>query len=347
MKTIQGVHEIIEHYDTFIVDQWGVLHDGTRPYDGVLHTIAQLRAAHKQLVVLSNSSRRINMSMTSLTKMGFAPQDDFAHVVTSGEVACAVLQSPSMRMLKDWPPPPLTNAAATMTSKKAIVLGSGGDDDAAYLQDCGGWTLTTNVDEASLILTRGPYIIHCNDDSVLDCRQDPVAYQTALDALLQAAARRQLPMLVTNPDKKSPKGENMPGLIGDAYEKLLLSHTLVAQSSDATTPIPTSRPLVKRIGKPFPEVYDWALQKCGVTTTDKSRVCMVGDSLETDVAGAAAAGIAAVWVLRDGVHQTQVEGRPLSEGAQQVLESFNQNSKHSYAKGKILHPDYVVEHFTW
>lgn len=52
-------------------------------------------------------------------------------------------------------------------------------------------------------------------------------------------------------------------------------------------------------GKPYPAIYDHALKLAGVT--DKSGVLAIGDGLKTDIAGAAAYGIDAIYVA-GGIH---------------------------------------------
>jgi HAD superfamily hydrolase (TIGR01459 family) len=60
-------------------------------------------------------------------------------------------------------------------------------------------------------------------------------------------------------------------------------------------------------GKPFPSVYDASLDLLGVS--DRRRVLAVGDSLRTDIAGARAAGIDAVWIV-GGLHAEELGVRP-------------------------------------
>jgi ribonucleotide monophosphatase NagD (HAD superfamily) len=55
---------------------------------------------------------------------------------------------------------------------------------------------------------------------------------------------------------------------------------------------------VRSIGKPDPAIYDQAVSMLGVA---RPRILAVGDSLRTDIAGAAASGIDACWVL-GGIH---------------------------------------------
>jgi HAD superfamily hydrolase (TIGR01459 family) len=55
---LAGLSAVADRYDGFILDLWGVLHDGVRPYPGATGTLRQLKARRKRLVILSNGPRR-------------------------------------------------------------------------------------------------------------------------------------------------------------------------------------------------------------------------------------------------------------------------------------------------
>ena len=60
--------EILDQYDTFLLDMWGVMHDGSKPYEGVLETVKELKNLGKKLIILSNSSKRKENSHKMLGK---------------------------------------------------------------------------------------------------------------------------------------------------------------------------------------------------------------------------------------------------------------------------------------
>jgi len=90
MRHIDGLRDVAAAFDALIVDQFGVLHDGTRAYPEAAACIDRLRAAGKQLVVLSNSGRRASANRERLAALGFDPAA-FHAVITSGEVAWRAL----------------------------------------------------------------------------------------------------------------------------------------------------------------------------------------------------------------------------------------------------------------
>ena len=71
MKKIKSIEEIINDYDNFIIDQWGVMHDGTFGYEHAINSINILNSNNKNLFIISNSSKRSKSSIDRLPKLGF------------------------------------------------------------------------------------------------------------------------------------------------------------------------------------------------------------------------------------------------------------------------------------
>lgn len=88
---LQGLATLAEHYDGFVLDQFGVLHDGQRPYPGVAEALRQLRATGKHVMVLSNSGKRAAHNAERLARFGVTP-DLYDSVLSSGEVTWQMLQ---------------------------------------------------------------------------------------------------------------------------------------------------------------------------------------------------------------------------------------------------------------
>lgn len=81
---ISGLQEVVDQYDAFVIDLWGVVHDGRKPYPWSLETLKQLKDLKKTSLLLSNSPRRVFASEEHLAKMGL-PRDLYDHIYTSGE----------------------------------------------------------------------------------------------------------------------------------------------------------------------------------------------------------------------------------------------------------------------
>lgn len=139
-------------------------------------------------------------------------------------------------------------------------------------------------EEARLVVCTGLF-----DDQT----ETPANYAPLLERLQQ----RNLPMICANPDRKVERGTELiycAGAIADAYEAV--------------------GGVVEWAGKPYLPVYELARTKlAGLAGSpiDKANVLAIGDGLKTDMAGAAAAGLDAVFIP-SGVH---VSGKgPLEPG---------------------------------
>ena len=51
-KTIEGISDIISLYDVFILDQWGVMHDGNKGYDFAINSVEKLIKQNKKLIII-------------------------------------------------------------------------------------------------------------------------------------------------------------------------------------------------------------------------------------------------------------------------------------------------------
>jgi HAD superfamily hydrolase (TIGR01459 family) len=85
-QKISGLAALVDRFDLFMIDQFGVLHDGTAPYDGTIDCIKELKANGKRVMLLSNSGKRAVDNISRLVHLGFSRQL-FDDVVTSGKVA--------------------------------------------------------------------------------------------------------------------------------------------------------------------------------------------------------------------------------------------------------------------
>ena len=101
--------------------------------------------------------------------------------------------------------------------------------------------------------------------------------------LTQSLLRRQRPVLIANADLVAPRDN------GFSLEPGNFGHLLLDKGVKD----------VSFFGKPFPKVYDLLEQTLG--EVDQDKIIMCGDSLHTDVIGAAARGWKTVLVTRDGL----------------------------------------------
>ena len=86
MKRIGGLREIVDQFDLFLVDQYGVLHDGVAGYPGAIDGLIKSTSHGRKIVVLTNSGKSSAKNRARLDALGFA-DSGFNAVVSSGDVA--------------------------------------------------------------------------------------------------------------------------------------------------------------------------------------------------------------------------------------------------------------------
>lgn len=89
---VGGIDELSERYDGFIVDQWGVLHDGSFLFPEAVDALRRLRDRAKHVVLLSNTGRRLAFNRRRLDAMGLG-DGEVDDIVTAGETAWQLLRA--------------------------------------------------------------------------------------------------------------------------------------------------------------------------------------------------------------------------------------------------------------
>jgi HAD superfamily hydrolase (TIGR01459 family) len=136
---------------------------------------------------------------------------------------------------------------------------------------------------------------------------------------LSAASVRHLPMVCANPDLVVIRGT----------AKEICAGAIAARYADIGGD-------VYYHGKPHAPIYRRSLELLGIDAPDK--LLAIGDSLHTDVAGAAAAGIKSVFVT-SGIYADRLHVKPFDPPPQAALDRLCATEK--------AWPDYAVPAFRW
>ena len=189
---LAGIGDLAADFDGYIVDQWGVLHDGTQPYPGALVCLEQLRGAGKRIVVLTNSGQPEAANVRLMERMGFAAAlfDRFVCAGEDARHAIATRATPFHAGL----------------GRRCYAFTRGGDRS---LLDGLDLEFVARVDDADFMLALG-----------ID---SPARSLADYEAELAAGAARGLPMVCANPDifRFSPNGLiAATGVLARRYEAL-------------------------------------------------------------------------------------------------------------------------------
>ncbi len=89
---LQGLRDVVEDYEGYVLDLWGVVHDGVSVFPGVVAALERLHAAGKKLVFLSNAPRRAHVVAEQLDDFGIT---EHLHdgVMSSGEATWRYLDT--------------------------------------------------------------------------------------------------------------------------------------------------------------------------------------------------------------------------------------------------------------
>lgn len=191
-RPVSGLSEVLDRYDAFLIDQWGVMHDGRKLFPGVAETLRRLHAAGRKIVLLSNSGRRAAYNDRRLAEMGL-DLGLLAGSVTSGEAA--------WRLLRERSEPPFRELG-----RRCFLLTRFGDLGVIEGLDL---ELVEDVDAADFLFITGV-------DSPVKTLDDYLP-------IVERAARRRIPAICSNPDRVAPVGGRLalaPGAVAEAYEKL-------------------------------------------------------------------------------------------------------------------------------
>ena len=86
MRELKHLSEIYKSYDTFVIDLWGVMHNGVVLNSNAVEVVDQLKNYSKKVVFLSNAPRPSSKVVNFLLKMNL-DKKYLSNVMTSGEAA--------------------------------------------------------------------------------------------------------------------------------------------------------------------------------------------------------------------------------------------------------------------
>ena len=194
MDHLAGFETLARRYDGFILDLWGVIHDGLQPYPGAADCLARIRDLGKPAVLLSNAPRRAHAAQAAMRAMGIS-DDLYSGILTSGEAAHMALRD------RDDP-------WFAALGRRMYHLGPERDRNVFDTLDL---ERVERPEDADFVLNTGP---------------DDLGGATEVgdwEALLQAFRRAGLPMVCANPDLEVIRGGTRlicAGALTERYEAI-------------------------------------------------------------------------------------------------------------------------------
>jgi HAD superfamily hydrolase (TIGR01459 family) len=186
-QSIPGLSAIADQFDVFLVDQFGVLHNGHAAYPGASDALLRLRAAGKRVALVSNSAKRTASNLPRMERLGFDGRH-YDAFITSGEAAFQMMSG---------------GLLGESAGRRAMVFAL--DEDRSFIAGT-GLVETADAKNADLLIIAGSEAPRLTLED----------YRRRLEPL----ALRNVPALCLNPDKLMLLGETIafaPGAIADLY----------------------------------------------------------------------------------------------------------------------------------
>jgi len=241
---LSSIAELAVTSEAWIVDIWGVMHNGARAHPAAVDACRKFRAAGGAVVLLSNAPRPFAAVVPHMTALG-VPPEAYDAGVTSGDA--------TRDMIGAWHGRPL--------------LHIGPERDRGLLA---GFDIhLAPPDRAEIVLCSGLY-----DDT----RETPAHYAALFSDLLA----RGVPMICANPDIMVERGEELIYCAGALAADYAAGGGHVAYAGKPHAPIyaRTVAEIARTKGRPI----------------EKDRTLCIGDGIDTDLAGAHAAGMRSVFI---------------------------------------------------
>jgi len=185
---LPGIAALADRYDGFILDLWGVLHDGQHPLPGAVDALERLHGAGKHIVILSNAPRRAAAVIRRIAEIGIRP-GLYDALLSSGEATWNWLDGDGKRL-----------------GKRLYPIMAARDDN---MLEGLPVEVVQDIEAADFILNTGV-------ESAADKVED-------FEAALVAGVGRGLPMVCANPDLMvihGGKAEICAGAVALRYEQL-------------------------------------------------------------------------------------------------------------------------------
>jgi HAD superfamily hydrolase (TIGR01459 family) len=191
MKRIVGLRDIAGQFDLYLVDQYGVLHDGVAAYPGAIDGLARLESSGK-VIVLTNSGKGASENQARLAALGFTGSNLHA-VVSSGQVGLQLVRSGAL-------------GPSFAIGADACVIGRHGDSYAFSSDD---FRLVSRPQDAA-------FLVFAGSDA-------PRSSLDTYRSMLMRAAQAGVPAICVNPDFTMIRDGQLvpaPGAIAKIYKDL-------------------------------------------------------------------------------------------------------------------------------
>ncbi|MDR1433321.1 MAG: HAD hydrolase-like protein [Puniceicoccales bacterium] len=276
--------ELLFAYDILLVDLYGVIWSGACAFPKALAALEELNAAGKKVVILSNASSVSSEIIKKYDGESLRAGTHFTNFVTSGDVMRDAILNGELAF------------ANGKNSKKYFIFGL--SNDAIFAGS--SVERTEDLDGADFVYVSIPRFSDEEREAMPDAMRkhlyvawtnggDRTWDSTSIEPYipsLKIFLEKGKPLAIANPDKFAvcsvlPSQDAAEYVTMPIAKQGLIAEAYAAMGGE-----------VFATGKPFPQIYGYALEKLAKTTGEgfddihKKRIAMVGDTIDTDILGA-------------------------------------------------------------
>lgn len=243
----KSVKQFANLYELFLVDLWGVVHDGEELYSGVKICLEELKALGKKVAFISNSPKRTIYVKEGLENLGIS-NNLYDTIITSGEITYEYLKAKKQDL-----------------GQKYVLI----EEQEIDLLENAGYEKVNSIDESDFIVAIG--------------FNKPNPSLEELKTTLCKAVSKKKVLVCANPDlvivDKKGNQSMCAGVMAQKYEKM--------------------GGKVVYFGKPYGHIYNKIFSI--FPDIEKSKICAIGDNLNTDIKGGHDINIDTILVA-GGIH---------------------------------------------
>ena len=252
------VDDLLDRYDVFLLDAYGVLVNSVGPLPGATAFLGRLDREGKRWLLVSNDASR-SVATTAARYRGFGLPVVAEQVLTSGALLSEYF------------------AQEGLARSRCVVLGT--DESKEYVRAAGGIVVAPGDDTAAICVVCGVYDLP--GAPFVDTLNRIITV-----VLSRLGSGRPMRFILPNPDVVYPSDVAAFAFTAGGVAALLEA---VIRLRDTE-----GQHLFEPLGKPHALMFETALKR--LAPVDRQRVVMIGDQLGTDVLGAVGVGLDVVLI---------------------------------------------------
>ncbi len=263
--------------DVYLFDMHGVIHSGGEIQEETLEYLKYLKNSGKKVIIASNDVDCGDKYISNIKNKGLIQGEHFDFAITSGDVL--------NQMLKTGEIEKIIKSKTNIQNRKIRIFVQ--DDLKSSIifngENSNKFEQTFNIEEADAVITGTPKDEQSHERIAIENKS---SYLTLTrNSVLNTVLKKQLPIIVPNPDRRTPFENNTQTIGAGRFAKICSksNHNIIMT------------------GKPSEHFYNYLKDRLTLENIEynPSRVAMIGDSFATDIVGGNQAGFKTIAVVNE------------------------------------------------